>query len=106
MTLELLVKLITRWELLLVCGVVMVLIPLVSYVASTRPRAPRGRFIPPADRALLEPPRMTPRQGPRPRARAPRQEPGAETPEQEPRTRMPRQGLRARLVRTQEPVES
>jgi hypothetical protein len=75
MSLELIVKLITRWELLLVCGVVMVLIPLVSYVASVRPRAPRGRFISPADRAMFEPPQRT---------RAPRREPEAQTPQQEP----------------------
>jgi hypothetical protein len=57
MGLELVLELITRWEMLVVFGVLLVLIPLVSYLAAERPRSSRRRFLPPADRALLEPPR-------------------------------------------------
>jgi hypothetical protein len=57
MGLELIAKLITRWEMWAVCGVLLVLIPLVSYLAAERPRSSRRRFLPPADRALAEPPR-------------------------------------------------
>jgi hypothetical protein len=57
MGLELLEKLVTRWEMWVVCGVLLVLIPLVSYLAAERPRSSGPRFLPPADRALLEPPR-------------------------------------------------
>lgn len=56
MSLLFLLELITRWELLLIAGIMMILIPLVAYIASVRPRAPRRRFVPPADRALMEPP--------------------------------------------------
>jgi len=55
MSLLFLLKLITRWELLLVSGAMMILIPLVCYIASVRPRGRRRRFLPPADRALIQP---------------------------------------------------
>ena len=54
---DLVLQLITRWEMLAVFGALLVLIPLVSYLASERPRSSRRRFLPPADRGLFEPPR-------------------------------------------------
>ena len=50
----LLLRLVTRWELLLVSGIVMVLIPLVSYIASGRTRTSRRKYLPRANRFLTK----------------------------------------------------
>ncbi|MBN1834800.1 MAG: hypothetical protein JW820_03055 [Spirochaetales bacterium] len=57
MNLAFVLELVTRWELLLIAGILMILIPLVSYIASVRRGPRRRRFLSPADRALVEPPR-------------------------------------------------
>lgn len=54
-----LLSILTSWEILFVAGMCMVLIPLVSYLASLRPRPPRMRFMPPAERALMETPEQS-----------------------------------------------
>lgn len=56
MSVALLFRVMIRWETLLVAGIVMILIPLVSYLASLRPRLPRRRFLSPAEKALHEAP--------------------------------------------------
>ncbi len=52
MGLEIVLKIITRWQVLLVGGLLILFLPLVSYIASIQPRGRRARFIPPAERAL------------------------------------------------------
>ena len=49
-------RILTSWEILFVAGLCMILIPLVSYLASLRPRPRRMQFLPPAEQALLETP--------------------------------------------------
>ncbi len=53
---RLFLELFTQWPMLVVSGVVMVLIPLISYVSSLRPRRRRRRFTPPAETALKKGP--------------------------------------------------
>ena len=48
-------RILTSWEILFVAGVCMVLIPLVSYLSSLRPRR-RVQFLPPAERVIMETP--------------------------------------------------
>jgi hypothetical protein len=52
----LLLRVLSRWEILVVSGLCMILIPLVSYLASMRSWRRRGEFTPPAERALMESP--------------------------------------------------
>lgn len=52
-------RILTSWEILFVAGVCMVLIPLVSYLASLRPRSRRIQFMPPAEQALMETPEQS-----------------------------------------------
>lgn len=52
----LLLEVLTRWQTLLVCAVLMILIPLVNHLAQLRPRLRPPRFVPPAERALKEAP--------------------------------------------------
>ena len=52
-------SILTSWEILLVAGLCMVLIPLVSYLASLRPRPRRIPFSPPAERVLMETPEQS-----------------------------------------------
>ena len=52
-------RILTSWEILAVAGVCMVLIPLVSYLSSLRPRHRRMQFLPPAERVLMETPEQT-----------------------------------------------
>jgi hypothetical protein len=54
MSLGFVIQLITRWELLLISGIMMILVPLISIIASVRPRPRQRSFVPPADRALME----------------------------------------------------
>jgi len=49
-------RILTSWEILFVAAVCMVLIPLVSYLSSLRPRRRRMQFMPPAEQALVETP--------------------------------------------------
>jgi hypothetical protein len=56
MNLRIIVRILTSWEILCVAGACMVLIPLVSYLSSLRPRRRRMDFLPPAERALMENP--------------------------------------------------
>jgi hypothetical protein len=49
-------RILASWEVLLAAGLCMLLIPLVSYLASLRPRSRRIRYLPPAEQALLENP--------------------------------------------------
>jgi hypothetical protein len=56
MNLLIVLRILTSWEILSVAGVCMVLIPLVSYLSSLRPRRRRMQFMPPAERALMETP--------------------------------------------------
>jgi hypothetical protein len=56
MNVRIVVRILTSWEILSVAGVCMVLIPLVSYLSSLRPRRRRMEFMPPAERALVENP--------------------------------------------------
>ncbi len=49
-------EVLTRWQTLLVSAVLLVLVPLVSYLASLRPRLRPPRFRAPAERALEEAP--------------------------------------------------
>lgn len=49
-------RILTSWEVLCVAGVCMVLVPLVSYLSSLRPRRRRMEFMLPAERALMETP--------------------------------------------------
>jgi hypothetical protein len=50
------VKILTRWEILVVSGACMILIPLVSHLAALRPRRRRIEFVPPAEKVLTESP--------------------------------------------------
>ncbi|UCF98618.1 MAG: hypothetical protein JSV89_03555 [Spirochaetaceae bacterium] len=52
----LLLRVLTRWEILAVSGLCLILIPLVSYLSSLRPRRRMMEFMPPAERALMETP--------------------------------------------------
>jgi hypothetical protein len=52
-------EILTSWKVLLAGGLCMVLIPLVSYLASLRPRPRRMQFMPPAERVLLETPEQS-----------------------------------------------
>ncbi len=54
MSIVMLLKVITRWQLLLVSGLLILFLPFVSYIASVRTWRHRERFIPPAERALRE----------------------------------------------------
>ena len=56
MNLLVVLRILTSWETLSVAGVCMVLIPLVSYLASLRPRRRRLQFTAPAEQALMEAP--------------------------------------------------
>jgi hypothetical protein len=56
MNVRIVLRVLTSWEILCVAGVCMVLIPLVSYLSSLRPRRRRMEFTPPAERALMETP--------------------------------------------------
>jgi hypothetical protein len=56
MSVLLFLKVLTRWETLLVSAVLMILIPLVTYLAALRPRVRRLQFIAPAEKALEEAP--------------------------------------------------
>jgi hypothetical protein len=51
-----LLRVLSRWEILAVSGLCMILIPLVSHLASLRSWRRRGGFTPPAERALMEGP--------------------------------------------------
>ncbi|MEE9308620.1 MAG: hypothetical protein V3V57_13945 [Spirochaetia bacterium] len=51
-----LLKVLTRWEILSVSGACMILIPMVSYLSSLRPRRRRIEFTPPAEKVLMETP--------------------------------------------------
>jgi len=51
-----LLKVMTRWEILAVSAACMILIPLVSYLSSLRPRRRRIEFTPPAEKVLMEAP--------------------------------------------------
>jgi hypothetical protein len=51
-----LLKVLTRWEILAVSGACMILIPMVSYLSSLRPRLRRIEFRPPAEKVLSETP--------------------------------------------------
>ena len=53
---QVVLSILTSWEILLVAGVCMILIPLVSYLSSLRPRHRRMQFMPPAEQALTETP--------------------------------------------------
>jgi hypothetical protein len=53
---QVVLSVLTSWEVLSVAGVCMVLIPLVSYLSSLRPRRRRMEFMPPAEQALAETP--------------------------------------------------
>ena len=52
MGLDIVLKIITRWQVLLVGGLLILFLPLVSYIASIQPKGRRTRFVPPAERAL------------------------------------------------------
>jgi hypothetical protein len=54
MSIAILLKIITRWQLLLVSGLLILFLPLVSYIASVGTWRHRARFIPPAERALRQ----------------------------------------------------
>jgi len=56
MSVLLFIKVLTRWETLLVSAVLLILIPLVSYLASLQPRLRPPRFVAPAERALEQAP--------------------------------------------------
>jgi hypothetical protein len=56
MNLLFLLRVLTRWEIIFVSGLCMILIPLVSYLSSLRPRRRRIEFMPPAEQALMEAP--------------------------------------------------
>lgn len=51
-----LLRVLTRWEILAVSGLCMILIPLVSYLSSLRPWRRRTKFVAPAEQALTEAP--------------------------------------------------
>jgi hypothetical protein len=53
---QVVLSILTSWEILSVAGVCMVLIPLVSYLSALRPRYRRMQFTPPAEQALTETP--------------------------------------------------
>jgi hypothetical protein len=55
MSLDILLKIITRWQVLLTSGLLILFLPLVSYIASIKTSSHRARFIPPAERALHQP---------------------------------------------------
>jgi hypothetical protein len=55
MSIDILLKIITRWQVLLVSGLLILFLPLVSYIASIKTRSRRRGFIPPAERALHQP---------------------------------------------------
>ena len=52
MGLKIILLVVTRWQVLLVGGLMILFLPLVSYIASIQPRGRRAGFVPPADRAL------------------------------------------------------
>jgi hypothetical protein len=54
MGLDIVLKIITRWQVLLVGGLMILFLPLVSYIASIPPKRRRARFVPPAERALRQ----------------------------------------------------
>lgn len=53
---QVVLSILTSWEILSVAGMCMVLIPLVSYLSSLHPRHRRMQFVPPAEQALTETP--------------------------------------------------
>ena len=56
MNLRTVLRILASWEILAVAGMCIVLIPLVSYLSSLRPRRRRMQYMPPAERALMETP--------------------------------------------------
>jgi hypothetical protein len=56
MNLLLVIQILTSWEILLVALLCIILLPLVTYLSSLRPRRRRMEFMPPAERALMEAP--------------------------------------------------
>jgi hypothetical protein len=52
MGLKIILLVVTRWQVLLVGGLLILFLPLVSYIASIQPRGRRAGFVPPAERAL------------------------------------------------------
>jgi len=54
MSIELALRIMTHWQLLLVAGFMVVFLPLVNYIASVERRPRRKRFIPPAEKALRQ----------------------------------------------------
>jgi len=44
----------SQWQMLAVCGLLILLLPLVSYLASVRKRRPRAEILPPAEKALRQ----------------------------------------------------
>jgi len=56
---QVVLSILTSWEILFVAGFCMILIPLVSYLASLRPRSRRVPFMAPAERALTESPEQS-----------------------------------------------
>ena len=56
MNILIVLRILTSWKILSVAGMCMVLIPLVSYLSSLRPRRRRIGYMPPAERALMETP--------------------------------------------------
>jgi hypothetical protein len=54
MSIEILLKIISRWQLLVVSGLLVLFLPFVTYIASVKTQHRRVRFIPPAERALRQ----------------------------------------------------
>jgi hypothetical protein len=44
----------SQWQMQLVCGLLVLLLPLVSYLAYVKPRRPREEALPPAEKALRQ----------------------------------------------------
>ena len=47
-------QLFSQWQMQLVCSLAILLLPLVSYLASVQPRSRRPAELPPAEKALRE----------------------------------------------------
>jgi hypothetical protein len=54
MGLDIVLMVVTRWQVLLVGGLMIPFLPLVSYIASIKPKRRPARFVPPAERALRQ----------------------------------------------------
>lgn len=54
MSLLFFIKLFSQWQMLFISGLLILFIPLVSYIASLKPRRRKAEFLPPAEKALRE----------------------------------------------------